>query len=138
MRSRVKTRRRIRMAASRPALWPANRGLISPTPETIHQPPGANNLRSRPRLSSYECHNLRQRHDLMSIPPRGYLRSYVIRARNSLVTAAAPFIDCRSHDLSEIRFDLGGRCHLRNRTATSVIIFIGARDAFMTRPEQRV
>lgn len=37
---------------------------------TIHQPTGENNLCSRPRLSSYECHNLREPHDLSSMPPR--------------------------------------------------------------------
>lgn len=37
---------------------------------TIHQPTGEKNLCSRPRLSSYECHNLRERHDLSSMPPK--------------------------------------------------------------------
>lgn len=141
MRSRVKTRRRIRMSASRPALWPANRGLISPTSETIHQPPGANNLRSRPRLSSYECHNLCERHDLTSIPPQGYLSSYVVRARNSLVAAAAAALFIDSPPISWFVGNTiwsRGRCHLRNCMATSVIIFIGVRDAFVTSSKQRV
>lgn len=75
-RSRAKTRERIRgrmllvLLYGRPIAASYLRRL-----ETIHQAPGANNLRSRPRLSSYECHNLRERHDLTSMPPRGYLFS---------------------------------------------------------------
>jgi len=65
--------------ASRPALWPANRGLVSPTPRDHPSTSGSEQpTSSRPRLSSYECRNLRERHDLTSMPPRGYVRSYVI------------------------------------------------------------
>lgn len=32
---------------------------------------GATYVRCRPRLSSYECRNLRERHDLTSMPLRG-------------------------------------------------------------------
>lgn len=109
MRSRTKKTRRIRIGASRPALWPANRGSISPRPGTIHQPP-------RERTTSTYVPDL-------VCPPtsvitfasvttlrrclRRNLRSirYKERARNSL---AAPFIDspppmylmiCREYDL---------------------------------------
>lgn len=111
-------------------------GSYLPTPETIHQPPGANNLRSRPRLSSYECHNLRERHDLTSMPPRGYLRSYVIfsaleiaswRRRRRRLPSSIPR-RCISWFVGNTIWSRG-RYHLRNYMATRVIMLVGVRDA---------
>lgn len=70
---------------------------------------------------------------------RGTCARTFVRARNSLVAAAALFIDS-----PPISWFVGntiwsrGRCHLRNCMATSVIIFIGVRDVFVTNSKRRL
>lgn len=101
MRSRVKTRRRIRTDA-----FPASCFTVCQSPPHISDvrdhPSTSGNPRSRPRLSSYEC--------VITFASVTTLRRCLRRgtcARNSLAASAAPFIDtppmylmiCRDYDL---------------------------------------